>query len=122
MKKVLVVAVALTLIVSASAFAGANDGLAKVCVHVEAHASRTCLKGFPVITGCEDVVETLAGQDADCFPVFYDLVEFQGFDFGMIWPGMYSCAYTSCSDLTIGGIVWPGDGVSHAWIASYCRS
>jgi hypothetical protein len=114
MKKAFVVTVALTLILGACAWAGMNPD-AKVAVHVIPHGSRSCTKGFPVITGCYDIVTTEPGPDADAFPVFFDLVEYQGIDFGLTWPGMYSCVYTSCSDLTIGGIVWPGDGVSHAW-------
>jgi hypothetical protein len=114
MKKVLVVAVALTLVLSASAFAGANpDG--KTAVHVIPHGSRTCAKGYPVVAGCGDIITTEPGLDVDAFPVFYDLNEYQGFDYGMTFPGPYSCAFTSCSDLAIGTIVWPGDGISHAW-------
>jgi hypothetical protein len=113
--KILAVAVALMLVLSATAFAGLNAGVGKVAVHVLPHAARTCTKNFPVITGCQDIVTTEPSPDADAFPVFFDLVEYQGFDYGMTWPGMYSCAFTSCSPLTIGGIVWPGDGVSHAW-------
>ena len=114
MKKVLVVAVALMLIFSASAFAGANF-TAKGAVHVEVHASRTCTKGYVTIDACVDIVFEISSPDADCFPVFYDLVEYQGFDYGLTWPGMYSCAFNSCSDLAIGTILWPGDGISHAW-------
>jgi hypothetical protein len=79
------------------------------------HASRTCAKGFPSLAGCEDIVTTEPSPDVDVFPVFYDLVEFQGFEYALVWPGPESCAFTSCSDLTIGGIVFPGDGISHAW-------
>jgi hypothetical protein len=118
MKKVLVVAVALTLVLSATAFAGANYGVAKVAVHVDVHGSRSCTKGFPTgIAGCGDIVFELAGADADCFPVFFDLVEYQGAEYSMTWPGLYSTVFTSCSDLTIGGITFTGDGVSHAWTA-----
>jgi hypothetical protein len=66
---------------------------------------------------CADIITTLATPDADAFPVFYDLDEYQGFDYGMNWPGMYSAAFTSCADLAIGSIVWPGDGISQAWLA-----
>jgi hypothetical protein len=99
----------------ATVFAGNNAGVGKVAVHVVPHASRTCTKNFPSIIGCQEINTTEAGMDADCFPVFFDLVEYQGFDYGLSWPGLYSCAFTSCSVLTIGGIVFPGDGVSHAW-------
>lgn len=115
MKKVLALAVALTLVLSASVYAGANAGVGKVAVHVLDHESRTCTKNFPSIQGCGDIITTHEGPDVDAFPVFFDLVEYQGFDYSMVWPGTYSCAFTSCSDLTIGGVVWPGDGVSHAW-------
>jgi uncharacterized repeat protein (TIGR01451 family) len=92
---------------------------AKVAVHVMDHASRTCTKDFPVITQCGEIVYEIPGSDVDAFPVFFDLIEYQGFDYGFHWPGTYSCAFTSCSDLTIGAIVNPGDGISHAW--SVCR-
>jgi hypothetical protein len=51
--------------------------------------------------------------------VFYWLYEYQGFEYGLSWPGTYSCAFTSCSDFTIGDIVHVGDGISHVW--SECR-
>jgi hypothetical protein len=114
MKKIFAIALVLS-VVGATAFAGQNAGLGKAAVHVLDHASRTCTKSFPTITGCSDIQTELAGPDADCFPVFFDLVEYQGFDYGMTWPGMYTCAFTSCSDLAIGTIQSPGDGISHAW-------
>jgi hypothetical protein len=116
MTKVLAVTVALTLILSACVWAGVNQD-AKVAVHVIPHSSRSCTKSYPVISGCEDIIYTEPTADADAFPVFYDLVEYQGFDYGMMWPGLYSTVFTSCSDLTIGGIVYSGEGVSHAWTA-----
>jgi hypothetical protein len=115
MKLVTVLAVLLALTLVSSAFAGANYGVAIGAVHVLPHASRTCAKSFPTITGCEDIFTTEPGPDVDAFPVFFDLVEYQGFDYGMQWPGMYSAAFTSCSDLAIGTIQYPGDGISHAW-------
>jgi hypothetical protein len=114
--KILALVVALTLVLSAMALAATNDA-AKVAVHVVPHASRTCTKNFPVILDCGDIITTEPGPDADAFPVFFDLDEYQGFDYGMTWPGLYSCAFTSCADLAIGGIVWPGDGISQAWTA-----
>jgi hypothetical protein len=114
MKRVLVLAIALVLVVSGFAFAGMNPG-AKVAVHAIPHGSRSCTKSFPVIAHCGEIITTEPSPDTDCFPVFFALGEYQGFDYGMTWPGMYSTVFTSCSGLTIGGIVWPGDGVSHAW-------
>jgi hypothetical protein len=82
MKKVLVLTVALTLILSACAWAGANPD-AKVAVHVIPHGSRSCTKGFPVITNCAEIITTEPGPDVDAFPVFFDLVEYQGLDYGL---------------------------------------
>jgi hypothetical protein len=90
---------------------------AKVAVHVLPHASRTCAKNFPTLTDCADIQTTEPAMDIDAFPVFFDLIEYQGFDYGLMWPGMSSCAFTSCSDLAIGTITWSGDGISHAWYA-----
>jgi hypothetical protein len=95
---------------------------AKVAVHVLPHTTRACTKSFPAITSCAEIITTEPSPDVDAFPVFFDLVAYQGFDYGMTWPGLYSCVFTSCSDLTIGGILWPGDGVSHAWYAGIVDS
>ena len=114
MKSVIGLAAIIILIASVACYAGVNADF-KGAVHVDLHGSRSCTKSFPTLTACEDIVYTLASPDADCFPVFFGLAEWQGFDYSLSWPGMYSCVFTSCSDLTIGGIVNPGDGVSHAW-------
>jgi hypothetical protein len=113
MKKVLVIAVALTLALSAMAFAGANVD-AKVAVHVRAHNAKA---GCTVaITGCMDIVTTEPGYSVDAFPVFFDLVEFLGCEYGLCWPTWtYSAAFSNCADLVIGSILWPGDGASHTW-------
>jgi hypothetical protein len=114
MKKAIALAAMIMIIVSTAASAGVNTN-AKVSIHVIPHASRTCAKNFPTITSQGDIIFTEPSGDVDAFPVFYDMVEYQGFDYGLNWPGTYSCAFTSCSDLAIGTITWPGDGVSHAW-------
>ena len=115
MKKVLVLTVALTLILSACAFAGLNPS-AKVAVHVLTHPSAaSCVKLFPVVNVCTDITTTNPGVSVDCFPVFFDMVEYQGFDYGMTFASGYSATFTSCSDLTIGTISDPGTGISHAW-------
>jgi hypothetical protein len=114
MKKVLVAAVALTLILSAVAFAG-NNPAPKVAIHVRAHNAKLACN-YGTITGCADIVATEPGFSADCFPVFYDLVEFLGCEYGLCWPAWaYSAAFTSCSDLVIGVVDWPGSGASHTW-------
>ncbi len=92
-----------------------TNPIGKVAVHVELHASRTCSKNFPTITNCGDIQYTIPYHDVDAFPVFFDIVEYQGFDYSLAWPGTYTCAFISCSDLTIGTISNPGDGISHAW-------
>jgi hypothetical protein len=113
--KILAKALALTMLLGTYAFAGMNADH-KIAVHVEDHASRTCTKSFPVIAGCADIVFQLAGPDADCFPVFFDLVGFTGLQHGLDWPGMYTCSYTKCAgDFTIGDIISPGDGVAYTW-------
>jgi hypothetical protein len=118
MKRVLVAAVALTLILSAVAFAG-NNPAAKVAVHVRAHNAKA---GCTVaIATCEDVVTTEPGFSVDAFPVFYDLVEFKGCEYGLCWPAWtYSAAFSNCSDLVIGEVLWPGDGAAHSW--SLCQA
>lgn len=116
MKVAQVVAIALLVNICSSVRAGVNVN-AKVAVHVLPHASRTCAKGFPSLASCKDIITAEASPEVDAFPVFYDLAEFQGFEYGLTWPGLETCAFTSCSDLTIGGIIRPGDGISHAWTA-----
>jgi hypothetical protein len=115
MKKALVVAVALTLALSALAFAGNNPD-AKVAVHVRPHSAKA---GCTVaITGCGDIMTTEPGYSVDAFPVFFDLVEFLGCEYGLCWPTWtYSAAWNNCADLVIGSIIWPGDGASHTWLA-----
>ncbi len=117
MRRRMTIGIVILLALSSCAFAGANYGTAKVIVHVEPHTVRTCSKDMPVITTFEDIVTTLATPDADCFPVFYDLNEYQYLDYSLTWPGLNSCAFTSCSELTVGAIAVPGDGVSQGWYA-----
>ena len=95
---------------------GENTG-AKIAVHVLAHdPQRTCTSGMPGLVLCTDVNTTYAGcGDMDVFPVFYDVNEYKGVEYALEWPGSESCAFTSCSDLMIGGIVWSGDGISQVW-------
>ena len=115
MKRALVVAVALTLILSVAAFAG-NNPAPKAAVHVMPHATRTCTKSFPVITGCADIVTTEPSPDADAFPVFFDLCECKGLEFSLTWPEWTSDAmWHSCADVSAGDIRRPGDGVAVAW-------
>ena len=114
MKKVLVIAVALTLALSAVALAGANLD-AKVAVHVRDHNAK--LACSVTITGCVDINTTWSGYSIDAFPVFFDLVEFLGCEYGMCWPTWtYGAAWNNCADLVIGSIINPGEGASHTWL------
>jgi hypothetical protein len=101
-------------LIAGMAHAGVNRW-AKVAVHVLPHESRSCAKNFPAIVWCDEIVYQTHDRDVDAFPVFFDLVEYQGFEYGITFPGPYSCAFTSCSDLAVGTITWPGDGISQAW-------
>jgi uncharacterized repeat protein (TIGR01451 family) len=96
--------------------AGNNPG-AKVAVHVLPHdPHRTCSSGSPGPVLCLDINTTYEGcGDMDVFPVFFDLSEYLGIEYGLEWPGSESCVFTPCSDLHIGGIVRPGDGISQVW-------
>ena len=113
MKKVLIAAVALMLVMSAVAFAG-NNPIAKVAIHVRPHNAK--LGCAVTIAGCEDIVTTEPGWNVDAFPVFYDLEEFLGVQYGICWPPwQYIAAFTSCSDFVIGAVDWPGSGAAHTW-------
>lgn len=115
MTKWLVIIVCIVLAWASSCLGGLNPG-AKVAVHVMPHSpKRSCADALATIGGCEDIVHTLETGDADCFPVFFNLVEYQGCEYALSWPGTNSCTFTSCSDLVIGGILNPGDGISHTW-------
>ena len=113
MRQVLVIAVALTLALSALALAGNNPD-AKVAVHVRPHNPKA---GCTVnIFNCADIVTTEPGYTVDAFPVFFDLVEFLGCEYGLCWPEWtYSAAFVNCATFVIGSIQWPGDGASHTW-------
>lgn len=114
MKKTLVIVAILTVALSSMAFAGNNPD-AKIAVHVRAHNAKLACN-YGTITGCEEIVTTEPGFSVDAFPVFYDLVEFLGCEYGLCWPDWaYSAAFTSCSDLVIGTVTMPGDGASHTW-------
>ena len=88
-----------------------------VTVHVLPHDNlRTCSRDFPEIRGCSAIATTYAGcGDVDVFPVFFFVSEYLGLEYGLTWPGSGSCAFTSCSDLSIGSIEQPGDGISQVW-------
>jgi hypothetical protein len=120
MKFAIASCVLLAILAGSLAMAGNNARVA-VSVHVMAHASkRTCSSGLPSISRCDDINTTEPSADADCFPVFYDISEYLGCEYGLTWPGTYTCTFTSCSDLVIGEIIDPGDGIAHTWLS--CQS
>ncbi len=90
--------------------------MAKGAVHILPHNDeRTCSEDFPVVSGCDDIVTTVAGRDVDVVPVFFDLVEYREFVYSLIWTSGSSCTFTSCTDYAVGSIVWSGDGIVQGW-------
>jgi uncharacterized repeat protein (TIGR01451 family) len=101
-----------------TASAGNNWNI-KVAVHVLPHDDfRTCSQNFPGISDCHGILTTHSGcGDVDVFPVFFDIEEYLGVEYGLSWPGSGSCTFRSCSDLHIGDITWSGNGISQVWFA-----
>jgi len=112
MKKVLVIAIALTLVITAVALAGENPN-AKIAIHIRAHGS---CKGLPAFTSCSGIVfnYTNAVGDIDAMPVFYDLTQYTVTEFGMTWPAEWaSMSWTRClGNIGIGTITNPGEGTA----------
>jgi hypothetical protein len=97
-----------------------REGLAAIHV-LPRNASTTCTENFPEVEYCEEVCWTEAACEVDFFTVFFGLDEYQGFEYGLTWPAEWgSISFISCSDMTIGGIAHPGDGISQTW--SECRT
>ena len=111
-----IVAVGLVLITVTGVLGGINED-GKVAVHVLAYDSnRACHRKFPEIYGCYDIVTTYAEcGNIDFFPVFFNLVEYQGIEYAVEWPGTYSCVFGDCSDGHLGGIRWSGDWITQIW-------
>jgi len=116
-KAIICLALPLVLAVSpGAAWAGANRD-AKVAVHLLPHDdARTCSGDFPVISDCNGISTTCGCcGGVDVFPVFFGIEECFGVEYGLTWPGSASCTFTTCSDLHIGDISQPGDGISQVW-------
>jgi hypothetical protein len=105
---------AIALVLAGPAKCGENPW-AKGAVHIMPHSARTCTEGFPVISGCEDIVTTLTDTDVDVFPVFFSLGEYKEFVYSLVWTSGSSCTFTSCTDYFIGSVVWSGDGIVQGW-------
>jgi uncharacterized repeat protein (TIGR01451 family) len=92
-------------------------------LHVLPHMDgRTCTGTASEIETCQDIETEIAGCGfVQVFPVFYDIPEFRGVSYSLVWPEDWSdMTFTSCSDITIGDIVRPNDTLSQSW--SECRS
>jgi uncharacterized repeat protein (TIGR01451 family) len=116
-----ITALFILLVIAAPGLSGRNPS-AMVAVHVMPHDdSRACGVNFPTIDEPADIAYTYVGLGGvDIFPVFYELTEYRVVTYGLTWSGSSSCIFTSCSDLNIGDIVWPGDGMAHNW--SNCQA
>jgi hypothetical protein len=115
MNKTIAITSALITLLASVCLGGINPN-AKVAIHVKAHAAKQDCGSLPAISDSSDIVTTYEGSSFDFFPVFYDLNECQGVEYGVTWPAWVSaCVFTSCSDFVIGDIESPGDGISHVW-------
>ncbi|MFH1312681.1 MAG: hypothetical protein ABIJ00_05590 [Candidatus Eisenbacteria bacterium] len=117
------IAAAVALVVSLACglcWAG-NNPSAKVAVHVKVHSAKQTCQNLPAISDSSEIITTYEGSSFDFFPVFFNLAEYRGVEYAMTWPAWtYSCSFTSCSDLVIGNVDRPGEGIAHAW--TNCRS
>ena len=110
------VAAGLVLVTVTGVLGEVNEDI-KVAVHVLPYDSgRACHRKFPVIGSCDQIVTTYAGcGNIDFFPVFFNLVDHQGLEYAVEWPGTYSCVFGDCSDGHLGGIRWSGDWITQFW-------
>jgi uncharacterized repeat protein (TIGR01451 family) len=79
--------------------------------------NRSCAGAVSEIESCEDLETLIDGCGfVHVFPVFYDIPEFRGLSYTLVWPEDWSdMAFTSCSDITVGDIVRPNDAISQSW-------
>lgn len=113
--KALVIAFVFVLAASAATLGGQNP-YCRMGVHLMAHEEERECTTLPVIHDCTDMVLTFGASSFDAVVVCFDLYGITGAEYGLEWPDWSTpCVFTSCSDLTIGSIVWPHDGISQAW-------
>jgi hypothetical protein len=97
-----------------------KNPVAKVAVHVRVHNAKAGCN-YGTIEGCHDIVNTVYSESVDAFPVFFNLTEYTGVEYGMTWPASFgSGAWHNCADFAVGDIRWPGDGASNTW--ANCRT
>jgi len=116
MLRYLVVSLVIGPFLISTALAGSNPD-AKVAIHVSSHVAKRTCDNLPVIGSCEDMAHTYSGGgDVDFFVVFFDLQGHTALSYSVDWPADWGeCAFTTCCDFTIGGIVEPGDSVAQSW-------
>ena len=117
MKKVLFIAIALTLVLSVSAFAAGMNVHSKIAIHIKAHPT-SCTKLYPTFTNCAQIVFTWPNPDMingfDFMPVFYDLVSWGVLETGVIWPEATwgSASWVKCKgDVAVGSLQHSADTV-----------
>jgi len=118
MKKVLVIAIALTLVITAAALAGPGQNpLTKIAIHAKAYPT-TC-KQIPTFADCHGIVTTLAGSggNVNVIPVLFDIASYTVAEFGMTWPAEWgTMSWLRCKgNIAIGTIMNPGDGTAISW-------
>ena len=108
----------------AEAFTEVTHGwMSMAAVHVEpCGETRTCTGGIPELKTCEDIKTYTEGCGCiRVFPVFIDIPEYTGLNYSLYWPEEWGdMVFVSCSDVTVGDIVKPGDAIQHSW--TRCRS
>jgi hypothetical protein len=115
MKKVLVLAIALTFALSVTALAGDNP-LIKLGLHTKAHPT-SCTKNYPTFPTCASIITTTELCEFDVMPVFFDLAEITVVEFGLTWPEEWgTMSWVRCKGtIAVGGILNPGDGTAISW-------
>jgi len=109
-------AIALVIALACGMCWASHNPNAKVAIHIKSHNAKQTCNSLPAISDSSEIRTTYEGSNFDFFPVFFNLTEYLGVEYGVAWPAWaYSCAFTSCSDLVIGDVNWSGEGVSHAW-------
>jgi uncharacterized repeat protein (TIGR01451 family) len=97
--------------------------LTRAAIHVEpCKGAQLCTGSIPGLKTCQDIKTFTAGCGClRIFPVFIDIPEYTGLNYSLYWPERWGeMAFVSCSDVTVGDIVRPGDAIHHSW--TRCRS
>jgi uncharacterized repeat protein (TIGR01451 family) len=117
----LMVAVLLAVVVTGTivqpVFAAGNNPAVKVAIHTKAHPT-SCTKNYPTFSACNEISTTWPGTGSiDVMPVFYDLAEISGLEFGLTWPvEWYSISWVRCKgDVAMGTIRYSGEGTTILW-------